>query len=215
MKSILNLLKVSQNSSGFTLVELLVAIIILGVVSSFVISSAAKAQENARNAKRVSDVKKVQSALEQYYVDHGFYPCGAGYDGFCHPANGQHNFEESPARPDNQKLNDCTGNPNPSCNPNKLYYNWTDQDPQFPDGLGISQGHHYCYTAFDNSTNKDVCDNATSSTKCEYYEIGYTTEPDPSFPYVLNGNACNGSPPHTENNAVSPLGPVTLPATRF
>lgn len=52
---------------GFTLIELLVVVAIIGILSSVVLSSLNGARSKARDAKRVSDLKQLQLALEMYY----------------------------------------------------------------------------------------------------------------------------------------------------
>lgn len=59
---------------GFTLIELLVVISIIGVLSTIVLSSLNSARVKARDAKRVSDIRQLQSALELYYSNNGQYP---------------------------------------------------------------------------------------------------------------------------------------------
>ena len=59
---------------GFTLIELLVVIAIIGILATVVISSLNKARAKARDARRVQDIKSIQTALEMYYLDHGTYP---------------------------------------------------------------------------------------------------------------------------------------------
>lgn len=60
---------------GFTLLEMLVVIGIIAILVSIGISSYSTAQKKARDAKRKSDLKSIQSALEQYYSICGFqYP---------------------------------------------------------------------------------------------------------------------------------------------
>lgn len=67
-----------QNKKGFTLVELLVTIGIIGILATVTVVSVGSARAKARDAKRLSDVKQVQSALELYSSDTGgFYPAGA------------------------------------------------------------------------------------------------------------------------------------------
>jgi general secretion pathway protein G len=72
-----NLLKFKDNSSkisGFTLIELMVSIAIVGVIFGVVISSAAAIQRSGRNAQRETDLRNLQSAIQQYYADHNYYP---------------------------------------------------------------------------------------------------------------------------------------------
>ncbi len=66
---------------GFTLVELLLVVAILGIlVSGFiVVMNPAKQLANSRDAKRKSDLRQIQSALELYRADNGRYP-GFGSD---------------------------------------------------------------------------------------------------------------------------------------
>jgi general secretion pathway protein G len=59
---------------GFTLIELLVVIAIIGVLSSVVLASLNSARAKARDAERLSDLHQLQTALELYYGDHGYYP---------------------------------------------------------------------------------------------------------------------------------------------
>ena len=66
--------KKSKLSRGFTLIELLVVIAIIGILSSVVLASLNSARQKGRDAKRISDVKQLQLALELYYDANGQYP---------------------------------------------------------------------------------------------------------------------------------------------
>jgi prepilin-type N-terminal cleavage/methylation domain-containing protein len=59
---------------GFTLIELLVVIAIIGVLATVVLSSLNTARARARDAKRLSEMKSLETALELYYLDNGRYP---------------------------------------------------------------------------------------------------------------------------------------------
>ena len=59
---------------GFTLVELLVVIAIIGLLSTLAVVALNQARAKARDARRVSDVKQTQTALELYFADQGTYP---------------------------------------------------------------------------------------------------------------------------------------------
>jgi general secretion pathway protein G len=63
-----------KNKTGFTLIELLVVIAIIGLLSTLSILALNQARARARDAKRVADVKQIQTALEMYYNDVGDYP---------------------------------------------------------------------------------------------------------------------------------------------
>ena len=64
----------SQTRRGFTLIELLVVIAIIGILSAVVLASLNDARLKARDAKRISDVKQLQLALELHYDANGSYP---------------------------------------------------------------------------------------------------------------------------------------------
>ncbi len=63
-----------MNKKGFTLIELLVVIAIIGLLSTLSVVALGSAREKARDSKRLSDIKQVQTALELYYTDQGSYP---------------------------------------------------------------------------------------------------------------------------------------------
>lgn len=63
---------------GFTLIELLVVIAIIGLLSTLAVVALGNARTKARDAKRMSDLKQVQTALELYYTDVNSYPAGSG-----------------------------------------------------------------------------------------------------------------------------------------
>jgi len=59
---------------GFTLVELLVVIVIIGILATLATVAVSSARGRARDAKRVSDLKQISTALEMYYADYFSYP---------------------------------------------------------------------------------------------------------------------------------------------
>ncbi|MEK7589839.1 MAG: prepilin-type N-terminal cleavage/methylation domain-containing protein [Patescibacteria group bacterium] len=61
-------------NKGFTLIELLVVIAIIGILSSVVLASLNTARQKSRDAKRISDIKQLQLALEFYFDANGNYP---------------------------------------------------------------------------------------------------------------------------------------------
>ncbi|HBU06665.1 MAG TPA: hypothetical protein DEB09_01115 [Candidatus Magasanikbacteria bacterium] len=67
-----------MNKKGFTLIELLVVIAIIGLLSTLAVVALGSAREKARDSKRLSDLKQVQTALELNYTDNGSYPDGTG-----------------------------------------------------------------------------------------------------------------------------------------
>jgi prepilin-type N-terminal cleavage/methylation domain-containing protein len=62
------------NQKGFTLIELLVVIAIIGLLSTLSIVALNSARARARDARRLSDIQQIQSALEMFYNDANSYP---------------------------------------------------------------------------------------------------------------------------------------------
>lgn len=67
-----------NKSKGFTLLELLVVIGIIGLLSSIIVVNLTGARKKARDVKRVADIRTIQTALESYYGKNGGYPTGIG-----------------------------------------------------------------------------------------------------------------------------------------
>jgi general secretion pathway protein G len=61
-------------NTGFTLVELLVVISIIGIISSLGLFTFTSSQQRARDAARKSDIKNMETALRIYFNDKGAYP---------------------------------------------------------------------------------------------------------------------------------------------
>ena len=59
---------------GFTLIELLIVITIIAILSIIGIVAYSGFLQTARNNKRQSDLKIIQSALEDYHADQLYYP---------------------------------------------------------------------------------------------------------------------------------------------
>lgn len=72
-----------KTSRGFTLIELLVVIAIIGLLSSVLVASINNSRVKARDAKRIADLKAMQTALYVYFDENGKMPdnpnpcCGA------------------------------------------------------------------------------------------------------------------------------------------
>ncbi len=64
----------SNVKSGFTLVELLIVISIIGVLTTLLMANFIGVRQRARDAQRKSDLRQVQSAFELFRADQGSYP---------------------------------------------------------------------------------------------------------------------------------------------
>jgi len=63
-----------QKKRGFTLIELVVVISILAILSGVLVPRVKDHMKAAKDAKRLSDIKTIRNAVEQYYMDKGEYP---------------------------------------------------------------------------------------------------------------------------------------------
>lgn len=66
-----------KNDEGFTLVELLVVIIVLGILASIVVFGVAKFRSDSQTAACKADMKQVSTAADAYYAKNNAYPAGA------------------------------------------------------------------------------------------------------------------------------------------
>lgn len=98
-------LNLKRDQRGFTLIELLVVIAIIGVLASIVLASLNSARRKSRDARRITDIKQLQLALELYFDGQGnaypaalsdlttnnyipsvpLDPLGSGSSGLCRP----------------------------------------------------------------------------------------------------------------------------------
>lgn len=88
-----------KSRAGFTLIELLIAITIITIIGAVGLGSYNRSVARTRDAKRVTELKAIQHAMELYYNDNDRYPReaapdsanglvgeGAGLDALLEPA---------------------------------------------------------------------------------------------------------------------------------
>ena len=63
-----------KRNLGFTIIELLVAISIIGILSAIIFSGFGETRAQARDGVRQTDLRELALALEQYRADWGRYP---------------------------------------------------------------------------------------------------------------------------------------------
>jgi general secretion pathway protein G len=61
-------------SKGFTLIELMIVIVIIGILATLLIPKIMERPEEARRIKAKADIKTIESALKLYKIDSGAYP---------------------------------------------------------------------------------------------------------------------------------------------
>jgi general secretion pathway protein G len=63
-----------QKPQGFTLVEVMVVVVILGILAAIIVPKIMSRPEQARIVKTKQDIMAIQSALDLYKLDNGIYP---------------------------------------------------------------------------------------------------------------------------------------------
>mgnify|MGYP000888464421 FL=1 len=63
-----------QRQRGFTLLEIMVVIVILGILASLVVPNLMGNKEKADRQKAVSDITALENALDMYKLDNSLYP---------------------------------------------------------------------------------------------------------------------------------------------
>ncbi len=68
------MISLKKNNKGFTIVELLIVIVVIGILALLVITTYSGIQAKARNAKRAADLLSLQTQLEAYFTQASHYP---------------------------------------------------------------------------------------------------------------------------------------------
>src|SRR3990167_10301205 len=63
-----------KKSAGFTLIEVMVVVVILGILAAIIVPKIMSRPEQARIVKVKQDILAIQSALDLYKLDNGIYP---------------------------------------------------------------------------------------------------------------------------------------------
>lgn len=86
---------IARRTSGFTIVEVLVVVVVLGILVTFVTVFFNGIQEQSRDDKRANDMKVIASALQKYYDANGQYPLSCNFSGSPTCATLTSNFQTS------------------------------------------------------------------------------------------------------------------------
>lgn len=67
-------MQLHKQFSGFTLIEVMVVVVILGILASIIVPKIMNKPDEARIVKAKQDIRAIQSALEMYKLDNYVYP---------------------------------------------------------------------------------------------------------------------------------------------
>ncbi len=68
------MVSLKNKSKGFTIVELLIVIVVIAILATLVIVTFTGIQQKARDSQRQTDINAVDSHLEAFFAENGYYP---------------------------------------------------------------------------------------------------------------------------------------------
>lgn len=68
------MISLKRKQSGFTIVELLIVIVVIGILAAIVITTFTGVQKKGRDADRKSDINAIYSQVEVYFAQNAKYP---------------------------------------------------------------------------------------------------------------------------------------------
>src|SRR5215469_16953052 len=66
--------KLFRTQDGFTLIEIMVVILIIGLLALMVVPRLRGVADRAKKTKAQADIQEIKQALDRYYLDSGSYP---------------------------------------------------------------------------------------------------------------------------------------------
>lgn len=196
----------APTSRGFTLVELLVVVSIIGILSAIVTTSLGSAKKKSRDSKRVADIKSIQLALSVYYNDNAMYPkniyaaAGTAPDGGLAPTY----LPMVPRDPNATGSEACSGTGANGLAGCYKYNAYTTAVSQLCSSTNIPVLYHIG-AAFEESTNAALTQDMDGSSNLSniYTSPAYyycSNSPSPTSAFDGTSASCNSSSAATESN---------------
>ena len=66
--------KINNKQSGFTIIELLIVIVVIGILAGLVLTTFNGIQQKARDTERQTDIKAIHAQVEAFWAQKGYYP---------------------------------------------------------------------------------------------------------------------------------------------
>lgn len=140
------MISLKKRNQGFTIVELLIVIVVIGILALLVITTYSGIQQKARNNTRQANLNAIQTQLEIFYQNQGYYPSRA-------------DMNDSTWLKANMKNLDVNALSDPSSGGNKTF-------------VDTAAAKVYAYVPKDASNN----DCETTDTNCAQYTLTATYE---------------------------------------
>ncbi len=74
------MISLQRKEKGFTIVELLIVIVVIGILAALVITTFSGIQRKARDSERQTDINAIHGQVEAFYAQNGRYPTNANLD---------------------------------------------------------------------------------------------------------------------------------------
>lgn len=145
------MVKQNKQPSGFTIVELLIVIVVIGILAAITIVAFNGIQQRGRDSQRVSDITTIKKSLELFHAQNGYYPNVAQLTST--------NFKR-----DTLQLPDTLRPPGTT---SQLGYCWARE----------AAYNRYCYVPY--RISGDCTGSPDPNEQCVRYTISYRTEKDP------------------------------------
>jgi len=177
-----------MNQKGFTLIEILVAIVIIVILSTLVIGTYLNSRGDTRDAATITQFKSIEKGLATFYTFYNVFPCGDSNTGFITAdTNNSDGFLHGDIDGSGDAANNtqCDGEPRKGLQLIDAIPDFDESTIQHPSGstwpwryrydVDVDRQTFYLYTILENNTEAMEGDGG----KCDnYYEVGNGKVPE-------------------------------------
>lgn len=105
-----------NGKSGFTLVEIMIVVLIIGILLAIAIPNFMKARETSRTNSCIGNLKQIDAAIQQYAMDNKKSGADAVAIGDLYAADGSGYLRSNPVCPSGGAYTLTTVSKQPTCN---------------------------------------------------------------------------------------------------